>query len=414
MQLYIIGVNHTTAPIHIREQIAFHAERLASALRALTATLVAEAVILSTCNRTEVYCLTQHPQPVGDWLAQYHGISASTLMPYTYTLHGKKAIQHIFRVACGLDSMVLGEPQVLGQMKQAVKLANAAGTLGQGLYPFFQYTFEVAKAVRTQTSIGENTVSLATAAVKIARRIFGDLSQQRLLMIGAGDMIEVCTEHFVGQGARDIVVANRSLGRATNLAKKFSARALLLTEMSSQFPQFDIVLTSTASTLPIIGLGLVESALKQRRQRPMLMLDLAVPRDIEPQVTALNDVFLYTVDDLGEVVSRAMENRQQAAFDAEAMVLEHVETWQQRVQLRQTTPTIRALRDLADEARKVELARAQKRLARGDPALEVLEKLSLALTNKLMHPPSNALKNSQGASQQTLIDVLRALYSLDT
>ena len=329
MQLYVIGVNHTTAPIQIRENVAFNSEHLAGALRELTLHDAAEAAILSTCNRTELYCSAENPEKPLQWLSQYHKLDVSKLQPYIYTLPNDEAVKHAFRVASGLDSMVLGEAQILGQFKQSVKIAQDAGTLGSLLHKLFQRTFEVAKEVRTNTDVGANSISMAAAAVKLAQRIFGDISEQKVLFIGAGEMIELCADHFATQKPKSMTVANRTLERGSLLAEKIGGHAILLNDLPDCFAEFDIVITSTASQLPIVGLGMVERAIKVRRHRPIFMVDLAVPRDVEPEVADLDDVFLYTVDDLAQVVSDGIINRQEAAVDAEIIVTARVEHFMQ-------------------------------------------------------------------------------------
>ena len=291
MQLYVIGVNHNTAPIQIRENVAFNSEHLGKALRELTSHDATEAAILSTCNRTELYCSTDNPQKPLNWLSQYHQLETKSIQPYIYTLPDNEAVKHAFRVASGLDSMVLGEAQILGQFKQSVKIAQDAGTLGTLLHKLFQRTFEVAKEVRTNTDIGANSISMAAAAVKLAQRIFGDIHHQNVLLIGAGEMMALCADHFAAQKPKSMVVANRTLARGLVLAEKIGGQAILLNDLPERFAEFDIVVTSTASQLPIIGLGMVESAIKTRRHRPIFMVDLAVPRDIEAEVAELDDVF---------------------------------------------------------------------------------------------------------------------------
>ena len=412
MQLYTIGVNHTTAPIAIRENVAFSDANLRHALSDLTAQNVAEAAILSTCNRTEIYVQSATAEPIVRWLAQYHKLEISSVLPYTYTLSDQEAVKHAFRVASGLDSMVLGEPQILGQFKQSVKIAQDAGTLGTLLHKLFQRTFEVAKEVRTNTDIGGSSISMAAAAVKLAQRIFGDISQQKVLFIGAGEMIELCADHFAAQKPKSMLVANRTLERGNNLAQKIGGNAILLNDLASRFAEFDIVITSTASQLPIVGLGMVERAVKARRHRPIFMVDLAVPRDIEPEVAALDDVFLYTVDDLAQVVNDGMENRQTAAINAEMIVQARVETFMQWLKKRDAVPTIKALRDQAEATRQAELEKALKLIQKGESPEKVLEALSNALTNKFLHAPSHALNQAHGDEHAKLENILKQLYQI--
>ncbi len=417
MQLYTIGVNHTTAPIAIRENVAFNDANLRHALSDLTAQNVAEAAILSTCNRTEIYVQSATPQPIINWLAQYHRLDLSHIQPYTYTLSNQDAVKHAFRVASGLDSMVLGEPQILGQFKQSIKIAQDAGTLGTLLHKLFQRTFEVAKEVRTNTDIGSSSISMAAAAVKLAQRIFGNISQQKVLLIGAGEMIELCANHFAAQLPKSITVANRTLERGESLADKIiaqgvSAQAILLQDLPAHFADFDIVITSTASQLPIVGLGMVERAVKARRHRPVFMVDLAVPRDIEPEVAQLDDVFLYTVDDLAQVVNTGMENRQMAAINAEIIVQARVDTFMQWLAKRDSVPTIKALRDQAEAMRLTELEKALKLMQKGEKPEIVLEALSNALTNKFLHAPSNALNQAHGDEHAKLENIIKQLYQI--
>ncbi|MFZ3088666.1 MAG: glutamyl-tRNA reductase [Methylotenera sp.] len=414
MQLYVIGVNHTTAPIQIREHVAFNSEHLGSALRELTLHGASEAAILSTCNRTELYCTMDNPQKALDWLSQYHNLEKDAIAPYIYTLPNDEAVKHAFRVASGLDSMVLGEPQILGQFKQSVKIAQDAGTLGTLLHKLFQRTFEVAKEVRTNTDIGANSISMAAAAVKLAQRIFGNISEQKVLFIGAGEMIELCADHFAAQNPKSMTIANRSIERGSSLAQKINGEAIVLNDLPAHFADFDIVITSTASPLPIIGLGMVESAIKARRHRPIFMVDLAVPRDIEAEVADLDDVFLYTVDDLAQVVSDGIENRQTAAVEAEMIVTSRVENFMQWFKKRDAVPTIKALRDQVEAMRKAEIEKALKQLQKGESPEKTLEAFSVALTNKFLHAPSHALNQSHGEDHAKLEDTLKQLYKIQS
>lgn len=412
MHLFTVGVNHITAPVSVREHIAFHNETLGHALRDLTMHGMREAAILSTCNRTELYCNTETPENARLWLAQYHRLQPVNIEPYMYTLPSQDAVKHAFRVASGLDSMVLGEPQILGQMKQAVKIAEDAGTLGTLLHKLFQKTFAVAKEVRSSTDIGASSISMAAASVRLAQRIFGSLQGLHVLFIGAGEMIELCAEHFATQRPASITVANRTLERGEDLARNVGGQAILLADLPDRLAEFDIVVTSTASQLPIVGLGMVERAIKARKHRPIFMVDLAVPRDIEPEAGELDDVFLYTVDDLAQVVQEGLGNRKEAALEAEAIINVRVANFMHWLQTREAVPTIRALRDQADRLRRHELEKAQKMLARGDEPTQVLETLSNALTNKLLHAPSHALNHSTGEEHARLEELLRHLYQL--
>jgi|TARA_B110000208_G_scaffold7733_1_gene9847 glutamyl-tRNA reductase len=412
MQLYTIGVNHTTAPIEIRENVAFGADSIRNALSDLTNKKAAEAAILSTCNRTEIYVQSADALPVMGWLADYHQLDLNHIQPYTYTLANQEAVKHAFRVASGLDSMVLGEPEILGQFKQSVKLAQEAGTLGTHLHQLFQRTFEVAKEVRTNTDIGGSSISMAAATVKLAQRIFGDLCEQKILFIGAGEMITLCANHFAAQKPKSMTVANRTKERGLELAEKIHAEAILLNDLPAHFADFDIVITSTASQLPIVGLGMVERAIKARKHRPIFMVDLAVPRDIEAEVVQLDDVFLYTVDDLAQVVTDGIENRQEAAMSAEMIISTRVEAFMHWLQKRKSVPTIKALRDQAETMRTAELEKAIKLIQKGESPEKVLEKLSLAIANKMLHAPSHALNQSHGDEHERLAQQLRHIYQI--
>ncbi len=416
MSLYALGLNHHTAPLGVRERVVFHVERLGEALGEAKRLLAPEAAILSTCNRTELYLSgdndTDQREAAAAWLAGYHRVDPGELAPYVYTLPREQAVRHAFRVASGLDSMVLGEPEILGQMKEAARSAEAAGTLGTVLGKLFQRSFAVAKEVRSTTRVGANSVSMAAAAVKLAARIFPSLADQKVLFIGAGEMIELCATHFAAQGPARITVANRTLERAQALAHRFNARAIELRELAEHLHEHDVVVSSTASSLPILGKGLVERALKARRRLPMFMVDLAVPRDIEPEVGELDDVFLYTIDDLQGIVRGNLDSRRAALEQAEAIIDTQVGQFMHWMQLRQSVPLIRALRDQAEDARRHEVERALRLLARGEDPKQVLETLSQGLTNKLMHAPTQALNEATGEERRTLAETLARLFRL--
>ena len=392
MSIHALGLNHHTAPLAMRERVVFHVERLRDALAEVKQGLATEAAILSTCNRTELYLENGEPAAVAQWLARYHNLRPDELMPYLYTLPSDRAVRHAFRVASGLDSMVLGEPQILGQMKEAARAAQSAGTLGTVLHRLFQRSFAVAKEVRSTTQLGAASVSMAAAAVKLAARIFPSLREQSVLFIGAGEMIELCATHFAAQAPARITVANRTVERAGKLAARFNGRAIELKSLAEQLHEYDVVVSCTASSLPILGKGLVERALKQRRRRPIFMVDLAVPRDIEPEVAELSDVFLYTVDDLAGIVSTNLDARRSAVEQAEAIIDTQVSQFMSWMQVRQHVPLIRQLREQAEETRRHELDRALKALSRGEDPAVVLDSLSRGLTNKLLHDPTQALK----------------------
>ncbi|MBI5006455.1 MAG: glutamyl-tRNA reductase [Nitrosomonadales bacterium] len=413
MQLFTFGINHQTAPLSVREQIAFNAETLDSALRDLVGNGAAkEATILSTCNRTEIYCSTNAPVQAVDWLASYHHLPTAEIEPYIYRLPQEQAVKHAFRVASGLDSMVLGEPQILGQMKQAVRQAEQAGTLGFLLHKLFQRTFSVAKDVRTQTEIGANLISMAAAAVKLAERIFPSIAEQRILFIGAGEMIELNAVHFAARTPQHITVANRTLERAQVLARRINGHAITLNELPEQLAQHDIIVTCTASPLPILGKGMVERALKQRKHRPLFIVDLAVPRDVEKEVAELDDVFLYTVDDLSEVVRDGLDARQGAVKEAEVIIDSGVNEFIHWMESRGVVPTIRTLRDHAERQRRHEVERALRLLAKGESPEKVLESLSMGLTNKFLHAPTQTLNQAQANEREALLDAIHRIYHL--
>ena len=411
--IFTLGINHHSAPLAIRERVAFNAEKLHGALADLThSQSVKEVAILSTCNRTEIYCSAETPELVIDWLSRYHQVDRADLAPYLYTHDQPDAIRHAFRVACGLDSMVIGEPQILGQMKDAVRVAEESGTLGTQLHKLFQRSFSVAKEVRSTTAIGANIVSMAAAGVHLAERIFESVEEQRILFIGAGEMIELCAAHFCARQPKQVTIANRTLERGRVLAERYNGTAIRLDELAEHLAQHDIIVSCTASPLPIIGLGMVERAVKARRHRPMFMVDLAVPRDIEVEVGELDDVFLYTVDDLAQVVESGRESRQAAVVEAETIIATRVQDFLGWLQARDTVPVIRSLRDSAERMRRHEIEHAMKLLAKGEDPQKVLEHLSQRLTNKFLHAPTQALNLAEGSERAELQSATARLFHL--
>ena len=413
MPLYALGLNHSTAPLKVRELVAFQIDTLGAALRDLLGQRkVKEAAILSTCNRTEVYFHGTETEPVVHWLEAFHRVPRASLAPYLYTLPQERAVPHAFRVASGLDSMVLGEPQILGQMKQAVKTAEAAGSLGLVLNRLFQRTFAVAKDVRTHTDIGSASISMAAAAIRLAERIFPSIAEQRVLLIGAGEMIDLCATHFAARQPKSITVANRTLERGAALASRVRADAITLNELPERLAQFDIIVTSTASSLPILGKGMLERAIKARRHAPVFIVDLAVPRDVEPEAAELDDVFLYSVDDLANIVKDNLQIRVEAVGEAEAMIAVQAESFLRWLEGRTVVPTITALQKHHDVLRAAELERAGRLLANGTPADQVLEQLARGLTHKFLHGPTQALNEAGEAERAELLAVLQRVYHL--
>lgn len=409
MAVWALGINHTTAPLDVRGRFAFAMDQIAPHLQTLRASLARapEAAIVSTCNRTEIYCAGEEAalEATLDWLARSGGVSAGVLRSHTYHLEDARVARHAFRVASGLDSMVLGEPQILGQLKDAVRAADAAGALGTTLSQLFQRSFAVAKEVRSSTEIGAQSISMAAAAVRLAGQLFEDLRQVRVLLVGAGDMVTLCAAHFAAKNPLSLTIANRTVERGEALALRFGGTVMRLADLPDRLHEFDAVISCTASSVPLIGLGAVERALKKRKHRPMFMVDLAVPRDIEPEVQALEDVYLYTVDDLSGVVQTAQANRQAAVAQAEAIVDAGVDHFMHWLHQRHTVPLIQALNQQADQWRAAELARARKLLAKGEPAEAVLEALSKGLTQKMLHgalvqlqtPDANARERASSA-----------------
>ena len=414
MPLFTIGFNHRTAPIEVRERIVFPLEAQRPALERLKVESgAAEVVLVSTCNRTEIYVRCNEPSVadlVTKWLTSQPGATDFDLVPHLYQLTEADVARHAFRVASGLDSMVLGEPQILGQVKLAAKLATEAGTLGGPLDRMFQETFKVAKEVRTQTEIGATSVSMAAAALKLAQQLFGDLRDIKLLLIGVGEMIELSATHFAAQSPKSIVVANRTIERGRELAQRFNASAITLQQLPECIHEFDAIITSTASMLPIIGKGMIESALKLRRHKPIFMVDLAVPRDIEPEVGELDDVFLYTLDSLGKIIQQNSQKREAAVAAADRIIDLRTNEFMAWLAARASVPVIQQLRGRADQYRQGELDRAKRMLAKGEDPAKVIEQLAHGLTNKFLHHPLAALNRTHGPEREALHDALEKLF----
>ena len=412
MSLLSLGISHQTAPVNIRERVAVPDDSLREALRDLHQfAKLEETSIVSTCNRTEIYCRQDNikAQRIMEWLCGYKDIHKDDLSPFLYTHPNHQAVNHAFRVASGLDSMVLGESQILGQMKTAFSTAHQEGKTGKILNRLFQQSFSVAKKVRTETAIGANAVSVAYAAVNLAKQIFADLSEQRVLMIGAGETIKLAAQHLQGQGVTQFTIANRTLERGVELAKLLDGRAIELTELSEELINAEIIISSTASTLPIVGKGMIESTLKKRKNKRMFFVDLAVPRDIEPEVAKLRNVYLYTVDDLREVVSENIDSRKRAAEHAEHIINDQTAQFVQWLSNLDHEPLMRALRQQTMLLSNIELEKSLKRIQAGDAAEEVLKQFAHAISHKFLHQPTTEINNS---SDEQILTAARTLFGL--
>jgi glutamyl-tRNA reductase len=425
MATFLLGINHNTASVDVREKVAFAPEKMHDALQQACADVgLDELVIVSTCNRTELYCepgegkassessevVRQHVQ---SWLEKYHQLQPEKLRDCVYIYKDNDAVRHAMKVASGLDSMVLGETQILGQLKSAYDVAREAGTLGSNLNRLFEGTFAVAKQVRTDTAIGENPISVASASVTLAQHIFSDLSQVNALMIGAGRTIELVVQHLRQAGVNNIAVANRTLVRALELKEKYGVTEVLFSDIPEQLEKSDIVVSSTASQLPILGKGAVERALKARKHKPIFMVDLAVPRDIEPEVAELDDIYLYTVDDLSLVIDDNMKNRQDAAHDAEKIIDRGVENYEEKQKTLGIVSTLRNFRQKAEQIRDTEFEKAVKSLEKGEAPEKVLANLARLLTNKLIHAPSVQMKKASVDGRSELIQLAEELFELE-
>ena len=417
MSVWALGINHETAPLDLRGRFAFAIDQVPHTLQQLrnSLRLPTEAALLSTCNRTEIYCSAERVaiDATIEWLAQAGGVSPAILRQHAYTLTEEQAARHAFRVASGLDSMVLGEPQILGQLKDAVRAAQDAGSLGTTLHQLFQRSFAVAKEVRTSTEIGAHSISMSAAAVRLAGQLFEDLRDINILFVGAGEMIELSATHFAAKTPKHMTVANRTPARGEKLAQHIGASTLRLADIPEHLHEFDAVVSCTASTLPIIGLGAVERAIKKRRHKPMFMVDLAVPRDIEPEVKDLSDVFLYTVDDLAQVVQTGKDNRQAAVAQAEVIIDSGVNQFMHWLGQRHSVPLIQHLHSQAAEWQAQELEKAHKRLAKGEDVDAVMQALARGLTQKMLHPALSALHRGDPAQREQTAQTLASVFGAD-
>ena len=409
MRLLALGLNHTTAPLAIRERVAFGPEETAETIGRVLSRLsgeesgqIREALILSTCNRTELYCSAEDPDlaigALEAFLAEEKNLSLSELTPHTYALTDLEVVEHAFSVASGLDSMVLGETQIVGQMKKAEKAARRANGLGLMLNTLFQRTFTVAKEVRTATEIGAHTVSMAAAAVRLANRLFGELHDLNVLFVGAGEMIELCAAHFNGQSPRSMTIANRSLDRGEALAARFSANSIKLADLPQQIANFDIIVSCTASALPIIGLGMIERAIRERHHKPIFIVDLAVPRDVEEEVARLDDVYVYTVDDLGKVVQSGKAERLAAVEESRRIIQNRVHDFSDWLQWRNSVPTIEMMIERASNLSETCIERAKHSIKNGSDVDAALKRMAHDITRKLIHDNLALLKDTQQLS----------------
>lgn len=415
MTLFALGLNHTTAPVEIREKVAFSGDMLPGVLSELKHQQgIEEVAILSTCNRTEIYCSLEDAsqQELMTWLSRFHKLKLQDIQPFMYAHPDANAVKHLLRVACGLDSMVLGEPQVLGQLKSAYKTAVNAGSIGQLLGRLFQHSFHVAKEIRSNTEIGSHPVSIAFAAVRLGQQIFGNLDDRTALLVGAGETIELTARHLHDKGLHRMIIANRTLERSQHLASEFSAYAISLDDIPNHLDEADIIITSTGSPQPLITRAMVNQAIKKRKHRPIYIVDIAVPRDVEPQVGELDDVYLYSVDDLQGVIDENIRNREQAAKQAEEIIDTQVSQYMDWMYTLDTVSTIRAIRDNAEQQQQEVLEAALKRLRQGEDAEAVLRELARALSNKLIHAPSVQLRNSDIEQKDEMVRVARKLFAI--
>ncbi len=420
MSIVALGINHKTAPVSVREKLAFNPDNLSAALDDMLKQVNCDEVaILSTCNRTELYIVQGGDvdvtkEKVIRWLAEHHKINASTILPSLYWHLDVKAVNHMMRVASGLDSLILGEPQILGQMKQAYSQAKAAGSMALVMDRLFQRTFGVAKQVRTDTDIGTSAVSVAFASVNLAKHIFGDLNKSRVLLVGAGETIELVAKHLYENNVGKMTVANRTLSRAEKMATAIGADVITLAQIPEEMAKADIVISSTASTLPIIGKGMVENALSKRKHQPIFMVDLAVPRDIEEQVSELEDVYLYTVDDLQSIIAKNLDSRRKAAIEAESIVSEQADGFMAWMRGLKTQDAVVSYRKQCIEHRDELLEKALNQLQNNKSPEAVLAELATKLTNKFMHAPTSALQSAAQGGELDKLVYLRDIFDIDT
>jgi len=415
MPLQILGLNHNTAPLEIREQVVFANDELSQALvRLKELEGIDEIVLLSTCNRTEFYVVTNDSgrDRLRSWLEDERNLDRA-LGDTLFSLQDDDAIRHIFRVACGLDSMVLGEPQILGQLKDAYRAAEQAGTVGKQLSRFFQHTFSVAKKVRTDTKIGSNPVSIASAAVSLAHQFFAEFTRHTALLVGAGVTVELLAKHLSSKHIGRLFIANRDVEKARKLASRFGGFALPLSELEGTLPEADILITSTASPVPIISRDQLEAAMATRKHKPIFAVDIAVPRDIDPAAAELDDVYLYTIDDLDKVILEGQTSRAAAAIDANRILDDEISRYLSIQRAKQVSPLITALREHGETIRDEVLRDARRQLKKGVDSSDVIEFATASLMKKLLHNPSVRLRKAGEAAEEHIIEATRSLFDID-
>ena len=412
MQIQLIGLNHKTAPIKLREKLVFTNDILTQALLELKEKMSSDILILSTCNRTEIYQRASDSKTLISWLAKFHNIKEMNLKPHLYTFKNEAAFSHACRVAAGLDSMILGETQILGQMKQALKQSEFVGGQGKNIAIFFQKVFETAKLVRTKTGIGASSTTVASTILKVADKIYGKSNNVNILFVGAGEMTELCCKYFSANNKKQLTIANRSIKNGMALAKKVGGHPILIGDIHHTMHSFDIVISSTSSQLPIIGLGMIEKAIRLRKHKPMLLIDLAIPRDIEPEVAELDDIFLYTFDDLAKITEKNIKNREKETAKAELLIQQQCEEFMSHLQQKTVAPYIKNLNNKFEQTRISEVKKMEKDLKKGVPVEQVLDKLSKNLTKKFLHSPTKALNDNAKHKNLDGIEFLKKLFNL--
>jgi len=412
MQIQLIGLNHKTAPIKLREKLVFANDMLTQALLELKEKMSSDILILSTCNRTEIYQSASDSKTLITWLAKFHNIKEMNLKPHLYTFKNEAAFSHACRVAAGLDSMILGETQILGQMKQALKQSEFVGGQGKNIAIFFQKVFETAKLVRTKTGIGASSTTVASTILKVADKIYGKSNNVNILFVGAGEMTELCCKYFSANNKKKLTIANRSIKNGMALAKKVGGHPILIGDIHHTMHSFDIVISSTSSQLPIIGLGMIEKAIRLRKHKPMLLIDLAIPRDIEPEVAELDDIFLYTFDDLAKITEKNIKNREKETAKAELLIQQQCEEFMSHLQQKTVAPYIKNLNNKFEQTRISEVKKMEKDLKKGVPVEQVLDKLSKNLTKKFLHSPTKAFNDNAKHKNLDGIEFLKKLFNL--